>query len=225
MRKSRVRNIVATLMVAGLLAGGLYLILSNASKDIKTFYLIVTAVFLILSFILSRRLLKTKHMDMKYETPYIEPPSYMEYAFFWFVVMFGGLYIFICLPLTAIFWHFSFKPALTVMGGVAGAILMILLTYLYNPSGYEKVTTHEWKWVDSGAKAGPAREKEVYENQHGEGSWEKCHIPNMRFFFQFILCAASVFILYRYLGNIRLTVSLAATFLSFWILRAILVRI
>lgn len=56
----------------------------------------------------------------------------------------------------------------------AGVVLLFtLLPRLYKPRGWVTDRSHQWVYADSGRRARDASIEEVYEHEHGRGSWEK----------------------------------------------------
>jgi len=68
------------------------------------------------------------------------------------------------------YFLFSQVCGLLIMGVIA---LSIFLPHFYSPKGGTIDTSHKWVFAGSGQKVRNATIKDVYEHQHGSGSWEK----------------------------------------------------
>ncbi|MBK7408883.1 MAG: hypothetical protein IPL49_05530 [Saprospirales bacterium] len=57
--------------------------------------------------------------------------------------------------------------------GLLAFLIMVFLRGRYNPQGYSPSGTHIWVFQDTGRKFKDASECEMYEREHGPGSWTK----------------------------------------------------
>jgi hypothetical protein len=69
------------------------------------------------------------------------------------------------------------SPSLLLEGAAAvGFIVYLIVEFIrdrYNPAGLNPSGTHEWVFQDTGRKFKDATEYEMYERQHGPGSWQR----------------------------------------------------
>ena len=69
------------------------------------------------------------------------------------------------------------KPVLVFevsMGlGMVSYLVMHLIRDKYDPKGYNPSQTHIWVYRDTGRKFGDVSERDVYEREHGPGSWQQ----------------------------------------------------
>jgi len=124
-------------------------------------------------FPISRILVKTredfyKSIDIEYHVDQEEKVIYLGMAF-------TLCYIVICGSTTFAVWYGV--PWLNTLVAAAVIPAWLLLTHSISSSGkgydgYLTSTTHEIVDIETGVRRGPASERQVYENQHGAGSWE-----------------------------------------------------
>ncbi len=70
------------------------------------------------------------------------------------------------------------SPAALLLEGAAavGFFTFLIVAFFrskYHPAGYNPSGTHEWVFQDTGRKFRDATELEMYERQHGPGSWQR----------------------------------------------------
>lgn len=90
----------------------------------------------------------------------------------WVIGIFGQIYA---------YWKgrgWLLSPAALLLEGAAavGFFTFLIAAFFrskYNPTGYNPSGTHEWVFQDTGRKFRDATEVEMYERQHGHGSWQR----------------------------------------------------
>jgi len=92
-----------------------------------------------------------------------------------------------------IFVFASFIIFCQVTDILAAGILLgaIYLPRAYSPKGWSIDTTHQWIYAKTGRKHRDATVKDVYEHQHGYGSWEK-KVERERKFLQVVCIIAAI---------------------------------